>query len=1853
MEDNYNNGHGRNEKLLLVSVLFLILSLLFITFKPELTGMLTLNGEIEKVLEMNKTYTNNTTEQLGINDTVTSIRFNGQYTGEFKLWLNDSGRLLLIAEGNSNFSDNNSGNLITGLDIADIGEPTQPLATEISEEPGSDISDNTSTEEEIVVEEQKHNDISMSNDSIMSNGSASGDNLTSVAEENKSIIISENLSENIPTTISDNLSENISIESLNEINDSSAELVANESIANESISNQSVINESIVNESVTNVSIINATMVNESLNISIINESVLENIAANESEPIYNSAAPIILVDACIDTCRINVNITHTNLVIELSENSTLSITSITYTQPAPVNDTNITVETIQYPARVGEPVKWVKKASRATAGEISLNIPLSAHNVSTYKRLNKTHRDIVASTIKPPSKKKGLDKGTKVKGLISAPNESTLVISDSVKDVEVEYYTEAPTSSESMVGENQKQVLVSSDTHYTNVAVNSSLPFEVKDVSKILLKWIINNSDDAASYNLTSEELTVLNESGRVEINLPFTAIDSDSNGLYDSIEWVAPHLSNQTFEIIIVTKATHLDENRSYISDIYDQIKSLDGIWSEVIRDGEYVRITFEKKLTNKNDITLYPLIMNGTPRIEVYEKDKNELIAEFTNLSSNEYNKVLLTTLQGSQDTFDLKITNGTVEFDYIVDPDTPPNITYDGNYTVYTFRANGTFSPPVGITSVSVLVVAGGGGGASFSGGGGAGGLIYNSAYAINGSNISVVVGDGGAGSSTSDSGINGLNGAGSVFGNITATGGGGGGSRNTGYVGKAGNNGGSGGGGAPGDSGILGTGGNASPAGQGNNGGYETSFGWGGCGGGGAGAVGGNASGNTAGAGGNGLNYTINGSNVYYAAGGGGGTYSGGGTAAAGGNGGGGNGSKTGNGDAGVANTGSGGGGSGYQLTGGKGGSGIVIVRFLTTIPDTIYPIFSNYKDNSASLVDSGIGLFNVTINNTNGTVLLEINNTNITATNLTSNVYNASYNFTSSGVYVYRWHSWGNGTNNNYNKSGDLNYIVNATIDVSPPIITLISPLDSAYLISTISFNCSMSDVSGLKNSTLYGNWSGGWYANQTQSISGLINYTNFTKTISDGKYNWNCYACDILGNCGFAGANRTFTVDTISPAISIVYPSNNINFSYKNISINYVVSDTNGVQACWYTNSSEAVNYSIANCANLTAQNWSEGMNNITIYANDSVGNINSSSVSFRVDTVPPSINIIYPQVISYYVNVSSLNYTSSEAGSCWCSNNSGVWNSTSVPAGTNFSNITSIEGANTWTVYCNDSVGNLNSTTITFFKDTTPLTINFTYPTPQNGTTTSNTSIIVNVSISKSNLQEVRYNWNGTNFTLYNDSLLLMMNFDNISSLGESNTKVVDLSKYGNNGTVNGGAFWNSSGKYGGAYYFNSAGSSITLTGVATPSEYTISLWKLFPLSVSADGWRTVVAKTTGNYHHILFDVNGDIGVYNGGWFSSGYNTNALSGWHHITSTATGTTTIFYIDGSYVGTAGTKISTSDISGIGNYAVGGGQWSGALDELRIWNRVLSSSEIQQIYMSNLQKFSSNQWSLYVNQSKNATSGLDNGTYTYQTFAADSSGNTNQTEQRTIIIGPTDYPPSIVYIQSINFIDPIEYSSRIIPFNFTVNDANGNSTINISSSKVVVNKSGVSRQSSIGSCYGIPINVTAQNITCNVSMQYYDVPGVWSVNVSISDNSDNYLQNTSTTFTYNILYAIALNTNLVNFGTLNAGDINKTAGTVLLNNTGNFNYTLVQLKAYDLINGSNVLATSNFRINITNVSSGRTLSNNTFVNITGATLIRSTDSSVGNQSMYLYVDVPLGTAAKKFTSSAEWILSLS
>ena len=218
----------------------------------------------------------------------------------------------------------------------------------------------------------------------------------------------------------------------------------------------------------------------------------------------------------------------------------------------------------------------------------------------------------------------------------------------------------------------------------------------EVEDFDSIIVENIIEEVPEESS--ITGEVISALPNSRNIDNigpdfikqEIPFDAYDLDSDGKIDYIEWVVPYLSNQTFEIIVIIGAEHLDGNRSFISDIYEEVKALDGNWSETIPSSHYVRVTFEIPLDSTRDITLYPRTVSGTPRIEVYEFSGNELIAEFTSLIDNEYNKVFLTNLQGSQDTFDLLILDGDLEFDHIIDPaadSTPPdvNITFPENLT----------------------------------------------------------------------------------------------------------------------------------------------------------------------------------------------------------------------------------------------------------------------------------------------------------------------------------------------------------------------------------------------------------------------------------------------------------------------------------------------------------------------------------------------------------------------------------------------------------------------------------------------------------------------------------------------------------------------------------------------------------------------------------------------------------------------------------------------------------------------------------------------------------------------------------------------------------------------------------------------------------------------------------------------------------------------------------------------------------------------------------------------------------------------------------------------------------------
>mgnify|MGYP000073641220 CR=1 FL=1 len=128
------------------------------------------------------------------------------------------------------------------------------------------------------------------------------------------------------------------------------------------------------------------------------------------------------------------------------------------------------------------------------------------------------------------------------------------------------------------------------------------------------------------------------------------------------------------QIINEIIISKANLLNKNKIPIKDLTNELKKLDNLWTPTIYSNQYIRITFSQKLTNNNDITIFPNIISGNPIIEVYEENSNIQIAKFSNIQNNQYNKIYLTSLKNPQDTFDLLIKQGTLKLNQIIDPST---------------------------------------------------------------------------------------------------------------------------------------------------------------------------------------------------------------------------------------------------------------------------------------------------------------------------------------------------------------------------------------------------------------------------------------------------------------------------------------------------------------------------------------------------------------------------------------------------------------------------------------------------------------------------------------------------------------------------------------------------------------------------------------------------------------------------------------------------------------------------------------------------------------------------------------------------------------------------------------------------------------------------------------------------------------------------------------------------------------------------------------------------------------------------------------------------------------------------
>lgn len=586
-----------------------------------------------------------------------------------------------------------------------------------------------------------------------------------------------------------------------------------------------------------------------------------------------------------------------------------------------------------------------------------------------------------------------------------------------------------------------------------------------------------------------------------------------------------------------------------------------------------------------------------------------------------------------------------------------------VTIDGLYTVHTFLTNGTFNWTGQDTNATVLIVGGGGGGGGAGynhGGGGAGGLIYNQSYLLIAGFYNITVGVGGNGSvTTGTNGATGGKGQNSTIqavnpaNTLRAMGGGGGGAYNS-FGTSGGSGGGSGGTGQLPQSGYPGQGFNGSGAG-GNAGGS----------GGGSAMNSYNISTKNQ-AGGNGTLINItNGTGIYYAGGGGGGNGVTGGdnVTLKGGLGGGGNGGIVGipnrSGVSGVPNTGGGGGGCAEPvgLYGGNGGSGIVIIRYLTSAlqPSIILNSPVNYFNTSISLLT-----FNATVLDlvpgggiTNVSLLL---NGVVDSINTTGG--NGTYIFTKVlGAGVYNWSILAWNMNNTFNQSETRTF--NLTIE--SPKITLDFPYPFYNTTNTlVNFTTTVTDNLQIKNVSLFVDAVLNVF--DTSQINGTY---NFHLNITQGLHNWSVYAYDNDSNPS-QSLTRYFTIDYALPIINISFPINGYTnyISYSNVnsfntSILWTVSDILGnLDTCFLTNLSSGLNITgTCNNLNITFYNLPYGTYIFKTYVNDTAGNYNSlfsqATYKYKLFEINQSYNnpVLENTPQDYYASIyldSSLNINS-----------------------------------------------------------------------------------------------------------------------------------------------------------------------------------------------------------------------------------------------------------------------------------------------------------------------------------------------------------------------------------------------------------------------------------------------------------------------------------------------------------------------------------------------------------------------------------------------------------------------------
>jgi parallel beta-helix repeat protein len=235
-----------------------------------------------------------------------------------------------------------------------------------------------------------------------------------------------------------------------------------------------------------------------------------------------------------------DINISeNTTLIGEIILNETLANVTVNETLEGVSNTTphiDIIEITTQEPAEVEVPVRWKKTVIILTEGNhTQVSLPASAFDVSVHKLLPAV-AEVTGLEITRRGSSATLEEWeAQAASRISSADENVQLAINDVMDsqtmYEVDYKTPAPTKSEVVISDTKKLVTISSEMHYEEILVHTDIIDAPRN--NIRVYWLVNDTNSELFTNLSY--------------------IDNDADGFIDELQWVVPHLSDQTFEVEI----------------------------------------------------------------------------------------------------------------------------------------------------------------------------------------------------------------------------------------------------------------------------------------------------------------------------------------------------------------------------------------------------------------------------------------------------------------------------------------------------------------------------------------------------------------------------------------------------------------------------------------------------------------------------------------------------------------------------------------------------------------------------------------------------------------------------------------------------------------------------------------------------------------------------------------------------------------------------------------------------------------------------------------------------------------------------------------------------------------------------------------------------------------------------------------------------------------------------------------------------------------------------------------------------------------------------------------------------